>query len=248
MVSKTDTTLTLAQGYGLQASKAYFAWWYSHPFGYGGEHSCGELWWDRHHGSTPRLMPGQEDTRPPSISAGGRGMGMDDSPVNNRIMSALPGYIGYALLLGKDDLRAVRLGEQAINYYMTMTMAQNDKSRWTGFDGHGTQYGPGRVEDGSTVIAWMMKNSLTVTPPGILTGGYIKNILRPFLYSTWISNPRFVMPGKPAMESTSTAPCRPGWRLPSMQGRCWLAATMFLFSDPMTPYIYEFYRTRRMET
>ena len=242
VISKTDTTLTMAQGYGLQASKTNIAWFYSHPFGYGGEKTCGGIWWNGHHGSTPRRIPGQENLANNDI--GNPLANMDDSPVNNRIISALPGYIGAALLLGNDDIRAVRLGEQAINYYMTQTMAQTDKSRWTGFDGHGTQYGPGRVEDGSTVVAWMVKNSLTVTPPGILTGGYIKNLMRTFLYSTWVSNPRYVMPWETAYGINFNGSMTAGLSV-SVHSRPVLIAANLYPSDPMTPYVYEFYRTRR---
>ena len=118
----------------------------------------------------------------------------DDSPRQNKSMSALEPFIAAALLGGNDDLRAVRLGEQAINFYMTQTMAQEQKSRGTGLDGHGTQYGTGRTGSGALALAWLLKNSLTVTPPGILTGNYLKSIMQAYQYVFWLGNPLVVQP------------------------------------------------------
>jgi hypothetical protein len=118
----------------------------------------------------------------------------DDYPSQNKSMSALVPYIEMALLGANDDVRAVRLGEQAINYYMTQVMAQEEKSRWTGLDGHGTQYGTGRTATGALAIAWMLKNSLTVTPPGVVTGTYLKSIMEAYQYVFWLANPLVVQP------------------------------------------------------
>jgi hypothetical protein len=187
----SDTQITL-EGMSPRFWGANFpvaSWVYAVPFGYNGAHTCGVIWLLKHHASSPRLIPGEERAYGSDYPVN---LIMDDSPRQNKAIVALSPYISAAMLLGNDDIRAVRLGEQAINYYMTQTMAQENKSRWTGFDGHGTQYGTDRTASAAANIALVLKNSLTVTPPGILSGGYLKNIPAAYQYAFWLGRPQFV--------------------------------------------------------
>ena len=191
----SDTQITLEQAAYAAASGTVASianWWYVKPFGYAGAHTCGVLWILKHHPSSPRMIPGQEGTY--GLQDYTTITTPDDSPRQNKSISALVPFIAAALLGAHDDVRAVRLGEQAINYYMTQTMAQEQKSRGTGLDGHGTQYGTGRTASGEMAIAWMLKNSLTVTPPGILSGIYLTSIMQAYQYVFWLGNPLVVQP------------------------------------------------------
>jgi hypothetical protein len=190
----SDTQITLEQAaYAAASGKMSAAnWWYVKPFGYGGAHTCGLLWILKHHPSSPRMIPGQEAAY--GLKDYTTITTPDDSPRQNKTISALVPFIAAALLGAYDDMRAVRLGEQAINYYMTQTMAQEQKSRGTGLDGHGTQYGTGRTASGEMMLGWILKNSLTVTPPGILTGTYLTSIMQAYQYVFWLGNPLVVQP------------------------------------------------------
>jgi hypothetical protein len=226
---------------GVSTSISYSGqyWWYTRPFGYGGEKTCGVVWFMKHHASSPRMIPGQERAYGGLY---GNIVNADDSPRQNKADVALAAYIQIALLLGDFDIRAVRLGEQAMNYYMTQTMAQEQKSRWGGFNGHGTQYGPDRVDISATSIAWAMKNSLSVTPPGILTGNYLKGIIGAYQYAVLLADPLHVIPW------TTGYPFGSG-DLSSERLLTWGGAMMFsalLYpNDPMTPVVWDYLRNRR---
>jgi Heparinase II C-terminal domain/NHL repeat len=242
----SDTQITMEGAYVSRVSGAaaqnYASWWYSPPFGYGGEKTCGVAWWWTHHASSPRTIPGQELTWnkdfPPSPSP-------DDSPQNNRTLTGVEPLVAIAMLLGHDDIRAVRLGEQAINYYMTQAMAQSTKSRWTGLNGHGTQYGPGRMDTTVTLIAWILKNSLTVTPPGILDGGYIANILRGYQYDFWLGQPVYVQPwANGSFININGEPAPAGEQLHVIGPPMMIAANLYP-GDPFAAHTWDYLRERR---
>ncbi len=230
LATATYSTTTLYQGN---------YWFYIPPFGYGGQKTCGVKWFLGHHAASPRMIPGQENNYGTNYKYIGN---MDDSPRNNRTISGLMPNIMMAMLLGGDDLRAVRLGEQAINYYMTQTMAQEQKSRWTGTNGHGTQYGPDRVESAASAIAHVLKNSLTVTPPGILTGNYLQRILDQYNYAIQNGTPRYVQPW------TTTYPSYSGFgiseRLQTF-GHAMLAVMDLYPNNSLTPVLQHYLTTRR---
>jgi hypothetical protein len=238
----SDTRLTLegaAANFWGARDFAVSAWVYTQPFGYQGAHTCGVIWLLKHHASSPRMIPGQEmaygSNYPVNVI-------MDDSPRQNKATVALSPYIAAAMLLGNDDLRAVRLGEQAINYYMTQTMAQENKSRWTGFDGHGTQYGTDRTATSASNIAVVLKNSLTVTPPGITSGSYLKSILAAYQYAFWLGRPQYVQPwstGYGAGTGTYTSE-----RLSSIGVPMLLASTLYP-DDPFAANSWDYLRKRR---
>ena len=238
----SDTQMTLEQAAYSQASTSLSLtnWYYTHPFGYQGQHTCGVLWFLKHHGSSPRMIPGQEAHYGATDYT--QIVNPDDSPRQNKSIVALAPYISMAMLLGNDDLRAVRLGEQAINYYMTQTMAQENKSRWTGLDGHGTQYGTDRTAIAATDIALVLKNSLSSTPPGVLSGTYLRSILAAYQYSAWLGRPLFVQPwatGYGAATGSYTSE-----RLSDFGSPMLLAATLYP-DDPLTPVTWDYLRRRR---
>ena len=238
----SDTQITLEQAaYAAASGKVNAAeWWYVKPFGYRGAHTCGLLWILKHHPSSPRMIPGQEAqyglqdyttiTTP------------DDSPRQNKSISALVPFIAAALLGAHDDVRAVRLGEQAINYYMTQTMAQEQKSRGTGLDGHGTQYGTGRTASGEMAIAWMLKNSLTVTPPGILSGIYLTSIMQAYQYVFWLGNPLVVQPWATGYGINNNAN---GSLYLSYIGVPMMIAANLYPDDPFASHTWDYLRNRR---
>ena len=247
--SDTQITFETGQGLGQIASQTSpFTtdiqnngqyWWYTHPFGYQGQKTCGVIWFEKHHGSSPRMIPGQESAYGTEYK---NLVNMDDSPRQNKSIVALSAYIHVALLLGDSDIRAVRLGEQAINYYMTQTMAQEQKSRFSGFNGHGTQYGVDRVDTSAAGIAWVLKNSLTVTPPGILTGNYLKSIIGAYQYSVLLGKPLFVQPWTTGYwwgTGTLTSERLMDWGPPMM-------FTALLYpNDPLAPVAWDYLHNRR---
>ena len=221
------------------ANYAVTSWVYAQPFGYKNAHTCGVIWLLKHHASSPRMIPGQE----PAYGANyPRNTIMDDSPRQNKAIVALSDDIAAAMLLGNDDIRAVRLGEQAINYYMTQTLAQENKSRWTGFDGHGTQYTVDRTATSAANIALVLRNSLTATPPGILSGGYVRNMLSAYQYSFWLGRPLYVQPwstGYGAGTGTYTSERLSNIGIPMV-----LAAALYP-DDPFTAISFDYLRRRR---
>lgn len=215
-------------------------WYYTPPWN-DANHTCGAKWWLSHHPSTPTIVTGEESRYGADYLNGGTS---DASMQNNRTISALVPWIGMGLLLSDMDIRAVRLTEQSINYYMTQWMAQNAKSRWTGFDGHGTQYGPGRVTWGAMTIAWMLKNSLTVTPPGILTGNYLRNVLRSYNYTWWNALPYFVQPWETGYGIAFNSDLSGGMELINIGPSMLLAANLYP-SDPFASRVWDYLRNRR---
>lgn len=189
----SDTQLTLEPIVKTQAVTiaSGFAWYYVRPWAYGGARTCGWVHWIKHVTSTPHMIPGLETSWSSGTNYGAL---EDDWDACNRTIAGLTPFIAIGLTFGKDDLRAVRLGEQAINYYMTQAMAQYYKSRMTGKDAHGTEYGTGRTENFIAQIALMLKNSLTVTPPGVTSGSYLTNLLSSYQYATWLSKPGWLLP------------------------------------------------------
>lgn len=171
---------------------SYATWWYTHPFGFGGAKDCGLLWVTASYPSTPQTIPGQEINY--SSDYGNPSGTKDASPQNNRDYAHdVPG-IAIGLLTANDDLRGVRVAEQYLNYYITQHLAQDAKSRQASLSGHGTQYGPGRVELVEAMIATYLNNSLTSVPPGVLTGNYLKNIMRSYQYAWWNGIPTLDQP------------------------------------------------------
>jgi hypothetical protein len=225
---------------GTSAPGSNTPWYYTPPWN-DADHSCGVKWWLSHHPSTPTIVTGEESHYGADYLNGGTN---DSSMQNNRTISALVPWIGMGLLLSDIDIRAVRLTEQSINYYMTQWMAQNAKSRWTGFDGHGTQYGPGRATWGTLQIAWMLKNSLTVTPPGILTGNYLRNTLRSYNYTWWNALPYFVQPWETGYGIAFNADISGGMELINIGPAMLLAANLYP-SDPFAPRVWDYLRNRR---
>ena len=239
----SDTQITLEQAaYAAASGKVdnIASWWYVKPFGYGGAHTCGLLWVLKHHPSSPRMIPGQEG--PYGLKDYTTITTPDDSPRQNKSIAALAPFIAAALLGAQDDLRAVRLGEEAINYYMTQTMAQEQKSRGTGLDGHGTQYGTGRTALSEMAIAWMLKNSLTVTPPGILSGVYLTSIMQAYQYVFWLGNPLVVQPWATGYGININAN---GSLYLSYIGVPMLIAANLYPNDPFAAHTWDYLRNRR---
>ena len=239
----SDTQITLEQAAYAAASGnlgTVSTWWYVKPFGYGGAHTCGVLWFLKHHPSSPRAIPGQEGTYGlhdyTTITT------PDDSPRQNKSISALVPFISAGLLGAFDDLRAVRQAEQSINYYMTQTMAQEEKSRGTGLDGHGTQYGTGRTGSGEMILAWILKNSLTVTPPGVVSGSYLKSIMQAYQYVFWLGNPLVVQPWATGYGINING--SPALSLSYMGMPMMVAATMYP-NDPFAGHTWDYLRNRR---
>jgi len=236
----SDTRLNLEPGATVMSGSPS-AYYYTHPFGYGGEHTCGVIYWFKHYPSSPRMIPSQvasytTDYLEPATN-------MDDGPSNNRTFSAMPLFIGAGLLLCNDDLRGCRLAEQAINYYMSLNMAAANKSKNTGFNGHGTLYGPGRVEVITDGLALTLKNSLTVTPPGVADGVYNSHVLMAYQYSPWLAAPNFV------------APWDSGYGADGSQGHgqedllyiigTMLTSAVLYPNDPFAPATWDYFRNRR---
>jgi hypothetical protein len=247
----SDTQLTFETGQGLSQIASVTSpfttsvlnggnyWWYTHPFGYLGQKTCGVIWTGKHHPSSPRMIPGQEAAYGSQYK---NIVNNDDSPRQNKTITSLASNIQTALLLGDFDIRAVRLGEQAINYYMTQTLAQENKSRWVGFNGHGTQYGTDANDISATMIAWVLKNSLTVTPPGVLTGQYLSAIIGAYQYSVLLGTPLFVQPwttGYPIGSGSLTSLRLSDWGPPM------LMSGVLYPSDTMTPIMWDYLKNRR---
>ena len=245
----SDTRITLEQTIYSQANilsgghpvtSNFSAWWYVKPFGYRGAHSCGAVWIYRHYSSSPRMIPGLESQYanvdyPPITSP-------DDSPRQNKTITGLNYLIAIGLLTANDDIRGVRLAEQSINYYMTQTLAQENKSRNTGLDGHGTQYGTGRTAANLAGAAFAIRNSLVTTPPGVTTGVWLKNMLETIQYDAWMSNATLMQPwatgygrdinqhGASDLYYVALAPM--------------FVAAMYP-DDPFTPHLWDYLKKRR---
>lgn len=177
---------------GTSTPGANAPWWYSKVWD-NGDHPCGLKWYLSHHPSSPRMMPGQEAHYPTTDYTPISGSNIDGTPESNRTYTSLYTWIAIGLMTANDDIRGVRLLEQATNYWMTQSLAQDMKSRW-GSDGHGTQYGPGRVNRSIVGTINALANSLTVAPPGALTGVAMVNTLRWYQHSFWIGLPIFQQP------------------------------------------------------
>ena len=239
----SDTQITLERSNYSQVSGAtpvvFASWAYVKPFGYGGQHTCGAVWLYRRYASSPRMIPGLEtqyatsDFPPNSFP--------DDSPRQNKTISGLAYLISTGLLTANDDLRGVRMAEQGINYFMTQTLAQENKSRHTGLDGHGTQYGLGRTGSWLASTALSIKNSLTVTPPGVITGNWLKNLMQATLYATWLSHPWYVQPWATGygVDTNSIGVTQMTYIGPPLG----IIAAIYP-DDPFVPHVAQYMRTR----
>jgi hypothetical protein len=216
-------------------------WYYTKPWN-DADRSCGLKWYYSHHPSSPRMMPGQEARY--GNNDYGRITSIDGSANNNRTYTALPIWAEIGLMTANDDIRGVRLAEQAINYYMTQSLAQDAKSRWAGTEGHGTSYGLGRVQAAAFTMAWILKTSLTVTPPGVLTGNYLKDLMKQLQFSAWIGSPRFVQPWSTGYGIDRNQDMVFGLEIGSMVGTALIGPNLFP-SDPYAAHSFDYMRNRR---
>ena len=213
--------------------------WYFTPPWDDAAHYCGVKWWVTHHGSGPNLIPDQVSHYLADYNLGSS----DFSRINNRTISAMQGQVAWGLTTADFDIRGVRMAEQAINYYMTQWLAQNAKSRWAAFNGHGNQYGPQRVAVITAMIAWMIHNSLTVTPPGVLTGGYLTNLARGMAYAVWNASPHYMQ-----VFETGYGPCFNGdiQACQQLQTLTGLFAIARLYpSDVSSGWTWDYFHNRR---
>jgi len=236
----SDTELALATN-PHPITAAWTSYSYTHPFEYGGEHSCGILKWFQHYNASPRMIPTQVNNYPTDLN--NAVSGIYDGPQDNRTSTAYPMLAGAGLSMCNDDLRGCRLAEQVINHYMTMTMAQHWKSRVTAFEGHGLSYGPGRVMNFAQTMARYLSNSLTVTPPGVKTGIYNSSLLRAYQFHAWLGFPMLMSPfdnGYSASAITQDGAEPLAYVVGTDVG------TALLYpGDPWTPVTWDYYRNRR---
>lgn len=218
---------------------ANLPWYYTPPWD-DTQHWCGLKWWVNHHLSSPSMIPGEES----HYAADYNSTSTDFSRVNNRTISALLINVSAALQTAGYDIRGVTAGEMSINYFMTQWMAQNIKSRWAFNGGHGNQYGPGRVYMIANAIAWMLKNSLTVTPPGILTGNWMTNNNRGMNYEVTNTYSTCML----AFE-LGYAPQFNGDMQGCMEvftiGQPMLMSALLFPSDPSSGWTWDYFRNRR---
>lgn len=228
----TGTTLNTLAG-------ANAPWFYTPPWD-DAQHYCGVRWYTEHHGSGPSEIPGQESHYPADYGFGGS----DFSRINNRTITALPLQVAVGLQTADFDIRGVNMAEQSINYYMTQWMAQNVKSRWAAWGGHGNQYGPGRVWWFIAEIALMLKNSLTVTPPGVLTGNYLTNLARAQMYGAWNSYPQATHSEETGYTWAFNSDLAGGMQA-AIMGQHTMMSAMLWPNDESSPWVWDYWKNRR---
>ena len=135
---------------------------------------CGLIWFLKHHSYSPLSNP---INYPPN---GGK----STSASHNLAITKIYGYIAIGLALADDDPRAVKLLENAYDWFYDNAYFFC-KDYWTGYTQSGSHYSISRTLHMMSEIAIMLKNSIA-SPPLDLTGGnWLKNGL-PYVYYNFL--------------------------------------------------------------
>jgi hypothetical protein len=153
------------------------AWSFTGPWAPG---DCGLLWLQKHHGSFPRITPGQSSACNADYPTSGCNVPADDENITSMALSFA---IRMGLALADDDTRAGTLLTNAFNYYYAY-MYPKCKQGWDGFNQGGNQYGVGTWGETVPEIAVAVRNSVSGGAGSAidLTSGYYLSRYAPLMY------------------------------------------------------------------